>query len=381
MRLAVYSDFGYRRAGGALWAEMPVVLFLAELGAHFRSVTLVGRLDPREGPWHHEVPAGATLAALPHYPALSRPPDLLRAAARSGLRFWRVLDEVDAVLLFGPHPFVPAFAALAAVRGRRVVLGVRQDFPAYVRARHPRRRGLWLAAGLLESVNRLLARACRTVVVGPDLAARYRHARRLLPVTISLVSERDVAGPEAGAARRWDGELRVLSVGRLDAEKNPLLLAEVLARLLAHDDRWRMIVCGEGTLRAALERRLAELGVGHRAELRGYVAVDGGLGALYRTSHALLHCSWTEGVPQVLQEAFAARLPVVATAVGGVAEAAGDAALLVGPGDADAAAVELRRIASDAALRDSLADAGARRAREHSREAEARRVAEFIRGG
>src|SRR5215210_3716510 len=134
MRLAVYSDFGYRRSGGRLWAEMPVVLFLAELATHFSSVTLVGRLDPSQEPWHHEVPAGVRLAPLPHYAALSRPADLLRAAGRSVVRFWRVLDEADAVLLFGPHPLVPAFAALAALRGRRVVLGVRQDFPAYTRA-------------------------------------------------------------------------------------------------------------------------------------------------------------------------------------------------------------------------------------------------------
>ena len=44
--------------------------------------------------------------------------------------------------------------------------------------------------------------------------------------------------------------------------------------------------------------------------------------------------SWTEGLPQVLFEAFAAGTPVVATAVGGVPEAVGDAALLIPPGDA-----------------------------------------------
>ena len=52
-----------------------------------------------------------------------------------------------------------------------------------------------------------------------------------------------------------------------------------------------------------------------------------GLLALYRSAHVLLHVSWTEGLPQVLFEAFAAGLPVVATDVGGVAEAAGDGAL------------------------------------------------------
>ena len=104
------------------------------------------------------------------------------------------------------------------------------------------------------------------------------------------------------------------------------------------------------------------------------------LAELYRSSHALLHVSWTEGLPQVLFEAFAAGLPVVATEVGGVPAAVGDAALLVPPGDAEAPARALDRIATDPALRERLTEAGLARVREHTLEAEARRVAEFLAG-
>ena len=69
-----------------------------------------------------------------------------------------------------------------------------------------------------------------------------------------------------------------------------------------------------------------------RAELLGYLPIHGGLMDRYRSVNAFLHVSWTEGMPQVLLEAFAAGTPVVATAVGGVPEAAGDAALLIPAG-------------------------------------------------
>ena len=65
------------------------------------------------------------------------------------------------------------------------------------------------------------------------------------------------------------------------------------------------------------------------AELLGYVSLDGGLRDLYRDSHVFLHVSWTEGVPQVLFESFAAGLPVVATAVGGVPELAEGRSVLI----------------------------------------------------
>jgi glycosyltransferase involved in cell wall biosynthesis len=151
----------------------------------------------------------------------------------------------------------------------------------------------------------------------------------------------------------------------------------VLARL---DDRFRLIVCGEGPLEDALRERLRELGLAGRAELRGYVPIDGGLLDLYRDSELFLHVSLTEGLPQVLFEAFAAGLPVVATAVGGVASAAGGAAVLVEPNDPGAAAGELRRLASDAEARARLAQAGLERARTHTTEAECRRIAGFIAG-
>ena len=106
--------------------------------------------------------------------------------------------------------------------------------------------------------------------------------------------------------------------------------------------------------------------------------IDGGLLDLYRESHALLHVSWTEGLPQILFEAFAAGLPVVATAVGGVTEAAGDAALLIPPGDPEAAAEALERVAADAELREQLVRAGLERARAVTLEAESERLARFI---
>jgi glycosyltransferase involved in cell wall biosynthesis len=214
------------------------------------------------------------------------------------------------------------------------------------------------------------------VVVGRDLARRYGGARAQLNLYVSLLSEahlRPVPDRDYGA-----DTLVLLSVGRLDPEKNPLLLADVLRDALERDPRWRLHVCGDGPMSSALRARVAELGVGHALKLHGYVPIDGGLWELYRTAHALLHVSMTEGVPQVILEAFAARLPVVATDVGSVEELVAGRGLLVGPGDAQAAASALTRLVSDPALRARLIDAGHRVAADHTLEAECSRLAGFL---
>jgi glycosyltransferase involved in cell wall biosynthesis len=376
MRLAVYTDYVYKRRDGAVYAQRAFALFLARLGAEVDSLAITGRLDPEPGESYYRLPDDVEFVPLPHYASLARPLTAVPAMVRSLGRFWRLLRDVDAAWLLGPYPLSFVFVALAALRGRRVFLGVRQDWPTYVRSRHPTSRALQFLARVMEALWRGLGRLYPVVVVGPELARNYARARAVLPVAVSMVDEEDIAPP-----RTHEPGFTALSVGRLETEKNPLLLADVLAGLVARDSRWRLVVAGEGPMRAELEERLASLGVAEHADLRGYVPVDAGLHDLYRAADYFLHVSWTEGLPQVIFEAFAARLPVVATAVGGVADAAGEAALLIPPGSAEAAVEALAQLAGDEDLRGRLVESGVERVRRHTTAAEIRRVAEFFGAG
>jgi glycosyltransferase involved in cell wall biosynthesis len=259
-----------------------------------------------------------------------------------------------------------------------VFLGVRQDLPTYVRARHPGRIGFRAAAAALEFAYRALARLCPTIVVGPALAGNYARAGRLLELTVSLVSREDVVDSEDALTRTDTAPLTVLSVGRLEAEKNPLLLADVLAALRSDGRDWRLVVCGEGPLHGALAERLSELGQAEHSELRGYVPFGDQMRALYRESAFFLHVSLTEGMPQVLLEALAAGLPVVATDVGGVRAAVGGLVSLVPPRDPAAAVAAMRRLDDDDTLRAGRIVAGLRHASAHTIEAEVATLARFI---
>jgi len=376
LRLCVYTDYAYSQVDGAIYGQRAFVTFMCEVGANFDELIVLGRLEPGGGRSRYPLPEGTRFVGLPYYESLTQPVSVLAALARSLRTVWRELGEVDAVWLLGPYLHSFVYALLAFMRKRPVVLGVRQELVQYTRTRHPGRRLLLLAAHVEERGWRLLARIAPTVVVGPSLAHSYRKARALLPVSVSLVRDEDIVAP-ASATRSYDGELRILAVGRLDSEKNPLLLADALASLCRRDRRWRMEICGEGSLEDALRERLAELGVANRAEIHGYIPFTE-LREVYRDAHAFLHVSWTEGVPQVLFEAWAAALPVVATAVGGVPQAAGEAALLVPPGDAHAASEALERVVADAALRAQLIAAGHTRVLDRTLQAEAAAVAGFI---
>lgn len=380
VRLGLYTDYPYRRTGETLSADRSFAEFANALADDLDELTAIGRLDPGSEPYRHLIDPRISFAGLPHYETLSRPWEAIKTAASAVRRFWRCLDGLDGVWILGPHPFAVAFALISVLRRKKVTLGVRQDWITYVRHRHPRSLPLQAAAVILEYSFRLLALRLGMIAVGPDLAENYRHAGRLLEISVSLVDEEQITPPQEAVERDYDGDLTLLSVGRLDNEKNPLLLADVLAALRRDDPRWRLVVCGEGPLQDALAKRLEERGVRSHAELKGYVPFGPQLLEEYRRSHAFLHVSWTEGFPQVLLEAFAAGLPVVATAVGSVPTVA-PAALLIPPGDEQAAVREITRIAADPEARRRLIEAGHAYVTARTRGVEARRVAKFVAGG
>lgn len=380
-RLAVYTDYPYHREGCEIYAERAFALFLTRLSESIQHFELVGRLHIKPGRSHYRLPKNVRFTPLPYYESVAQPLSAASAMVGSIKRFWRLLDRVDTVWLLGPHPLSICFAAIAALRRKKIVLGVRQNTLSYVRSRYPRKPLIHFAALTLECIYRLLARVYPVVVVGPELARRYSNSKRVHDLTVSLISEADIATGVAPERSFDKNDVRLLSVGRLDAEKNPLALAEVLAKLHEKGRFWHLTVCGEGPLEDELRNSFAKRGLTRYIEFKGYVPIDNGLREEYLRSDIFLHISWTEGLPQVLTEAFAAALPVVATDVGGIAEAVEDAALLVSPGETDTYVAALVKIAEDDQLRTTLIESGIRYAHDHTIESECRKLMEFLAGG
>lgn len=383
LRLGVFIDPLLFRTDGELTADRAYIRFVLGLAVRVDELVLFGRVHPVEQRQPYLVAPRPRVrhVPLPYYPRVSNVRALARAVRGSRRVFRNELDRLDALWLFAPNPLALEFARLALQRRVPVVLGIRQNFPEYIRHRFPRNPAALAAGHALEQAFRRLARRCPTVVVGSELERTFGgRGAPVLSVGVSQVAARDLVTAEEALGRSWAGELRLLSVGRLEPEKNTLLLVEVLALLQANDARWQLEVVGEGREREALTRRAEELGVSRALRLSGYVEAGEPLWQRYRSSHAFLHVSLTEGVPSVLFEAQAAGLPVVATDVGGVGTVIEDGrtGLLVPPRDAAAAAAALARIAADAELRRTLVTASLADVAGRTSDVELDRIARFI---
>jgi glycosyltransferase involved in cell wall biosynthesis len=159
----------------------------------------------------------------------------------------------------------------------------------------------------------------------------------------------------------FPGEIKVLYAGRLTREKGVDLLAETFIRAHAADPRLHLLLAGGGPEEAELRERLGE-----RATFLGWLSGED-LPRAYASADAFLFCSSTDTYGQVILEAAASGLPIVAVAEGGPAALIENrhTGLLCRP-DADHLAGTLLQLASSPRLRQQLGEAGARAARQRS---------------
>ena len=388
-RLGLYLDVVYRAfdtpRGPRFSTDRAFILFAQEVARHFDSLTVFGRVLPSPEESEYALAEGTDVIALPYYTNLRRLGAVGRALLGTSRAFSRSLDRVDVVWIFGPHIFGFVLAVLALVRRRRVVLGVRQDTVQYTRRRVGSSRWLpiLLLVRLLDLVDRLASRRLPTTVVGEKVGLRYGAPRsKLLVMSVSLVRETDVVVEPP--ARDWAGPLELLTVGRLEPEKNPLLLLELLAELERRDPgMYRLTWIGRGVLEDAVRSRASELRVKQQLELIGYVPFGPELLERYRRAHVFVHVSLTEGLPQVLLEAHASATPIVATDVGSVRTALDDGAagVLVPPSDLDALVAGVELLVRDPIGRERMVRRGLELAHERTFERETTRVARFIAEG
>lgn len=136
-------------------------------------------------------------------------------------------------------------------------------------------------------------------------------------------------------------DARVVAViGNLWPVKGHRTLVEAVARLPGELRQVHFVCAGDGPEREHLTARIGQLGLRDRVHLLGH-RLD--VPAILARAQAACLCSTAEGLSNALMEAMAARLPVVATRVGGNPELVreGESGLLVPAGDPDALAAGL----------------------------------------
>jgi len=297
----------------------------------------------------------ATELEIPFYPGMS-----LGVPGLPGLVETLSEGRYDAVHVTAPGPAGIAATLLSQISGMPLVASYHTELAAYA--------GLRSGNGDVESVVRAALGAfygASTLVLSPSPAAD----RSLLELGIdsSRLSrwERGVDtsrfAPGKAARDAYPGETKVLYAGRLTREKGVDLLAESFLRARAADPRLHLLLAGGGPEEGELRARLGE-----DATFLGWLEGDA-LARAYASADIFLFCSTTDTYGQVVLEAGASGVPVVAVAEGGPASLVENrhTGMLCQP-DPDHIAGTVLQLAASPLLRRHLGASAVRATRERS---------------
>lgn len=180
---------------------------------------------------------------------------------------------------------------------------------------------------------------------GVDMS-RYRG-----PADAVLVKSQLGLGPDARL---------IITVGRLVEQKGHRFLIDACGPVFSLCPDIHLIIVGDGELRGALERQVAQLGLVRRCHFLG---IRKDLPDLLAAADLFVLPSLWEGLSMALLEAMAAAKPIVATAISGTAQAMipGETGLVVSAGDSQALAGAIVQLLSDPARARALGQAARQR--------------------
>ena len=187
----------------------------------------------------------------------------------------------------------------------------------------------WLpTTGFADRSNAALASSYNTVLCTTDWAAAEFErigttnlVRVPLGVDLDLFHP-DLASPQLRGALAPDGAALLVMASRLSREKRPELAIAAFGELLRRGRQARLVVAGDGPLRADLQRQAAGLPV----EFVGFVSSQPSLAALLATADVLLAPGPVETFGLAALEALASGTPIVANSQSALSEVLGSEA-------------------------------------------------------
>ncbi|WP_425307925.1 glycosyltransferase [Ammonicoccus fulvus] len=301
---------------------------------------------------------------IPEFRELGMEP--FRLGAKGGRGGWlsdlrQLMQEVDIV-----HVHSPVLASVARMLSRSITPSRR---PHIVVTEHNEWTSHRRPTRLLNALTTGLD-AHHWAVSDQVVETMWPIHRKTYPVLIHGIDTTTVPS-DSETRKRLRAELGVeddavlgITVANLRRVKDYPNLLNAARRAIDAQPRFRLICVGQGPLEAEIRALHDELGLGTRVQLLGFRRdVQDLMGA----ADLFVLGSAHEGLPIAVMEAFAAGLPVVATAVGGVPQQVreGREGLLVEPGNPQALADAIVRVVRDDDLRGQMAAAALSRSADY----------------
>lgn len=320
MTLVLFVDQLFYRDGNSYSTDDAFFLFVDSFGIYFEKIIFIGRCV--EGKRYYSLdPARYEVIEIPYYDSL--------------YKFWKVLlpiyrfldkkvstlkEEIDVMWICMPHPVSLMLTFFCSRAGIPYFLMVRENLAKLVGYRS---KGIGKIVSIsfvyiLDFLFRKFAAKQLIFTVGAEMFRKYsKVSSSVFRVYVSLIGRSNLKHPASVKSR---GDMRLLYVGRLDPEKGLFILLDALKLLKNRDKNIILTMVGAGVDEDALKAHADTAGLSNIVRFKGYVAYGPELFETYKCSDVFILPSLSEGFPQVLVEAMAFGVPVIASNIEGLEE-------------------------------------------------------------
>jgi glycosyltransferase involved in cell wall biosynthesis len=360
--LMIFDDQVFHFNGREYSSDEAHILFMIGMKKYFNNLTFCSRLLPGINSANYRIPEQIKICPLPYYK------DVLELFIKSVIymtQIWRIIrnniNRWDILWLCWPHPVSLLILIMVKIQSYQSipVLIVRQNLNKLVRLRYRGIKKLFaiIVINVLEWQLKLWDNETHIFTVGDEMYQKFcKSYRHVQLIRLPPLSKRDIPVINTSENKKTMLPISLLYVGRLEPEKGLPYLIQSISLLKKDNKHVHLKIIGSGPEEKELRTLTKKLDVKNEVTFYGYVKFGEPLFSYYTRADCLVLPSLSEGFPNVIMEAMAFNVAIIATKVGGIPEIIKHKrnGLLVQPGSAEAFAEAIIELIDNPELADSM---------------------------
>jgi glycosyltransferase involved in cell wall biosynthesis len=326
----------YKNGTGEVYTSDIFITFFQKLNLN-KEITALGRLAKQEFSPKYQLKKDINFVSISYYKSLrsliiTLPFYILRNAKKIIL----FIQRIDLLFVSASGPISILLLWLMKIKRKKNFLFIRQDTRELIKAKYHDSFIPKLIANWIESSIEKIVKKNNNVTIftfGDDIFSRYsKISNFVIPVADSRFENSQIISPIELFTNK-ESYKNLLYVGRLAKGKGLEFLIETLYELPIK--KFKLTIIGDGNIKNDLISLVKKLNLIEKVVFKGYIPFGKRLLKEYSSNDVLIFPSFSEGLPQVVLEAMARGVIVIATRVGGLTNLIkdGENGFLFEPGD------------------------------------------------
>lgn len=228
-----------------------------------------------------------------------------------------ILWQVDC-----PNPLNLIFNIFCSIKKIPMVFFLRLDVISILKIKNKGFKRFFsiIFAKIIDGFNRRLLKKHPAFVTGEKLYRSYKKKNRLVyKIFENLIRKEEILAASKVRARKDNGNLEVVGIGRLEKQKGFVYLLETI-RLLTevYCTKTHFTLIGSGPEEKTLKEYIHKYKLENYVEMTGFIRHGEAFSKYLEKADILAQPSLEEGVPKTIFEAMASGIPIIASRVGGM---------------------------------------------------------------